>query len=279
MKLLLEQIAQTCSDGMAQGQSWFATLDAAQIPANCPVDWQAQNVGWGNLLAGSNEGELPNLTCWLLPLSPATLQLTLDLAAINPHCCTWLASDWGLEAITAYWSRASDVALPEGKSGLLRFYDPCVLLNLHAVLSKGQWRRLAAPLTQWLLIDPAGQIQRFTLHERQVLRSGRLQLAEEQLEALNRANRAHHLIAELAANEHIALDLTNFALYRHIAQACRMLAAAGIDELNLQYQFTAMTLDWPEEKMRDPLLAKLLPEVPSGKRDVFEVIEFVENAA
>ncbi|WP_293936921.1 DUF4123 domain-containing protein [Iodobacter sp.] len=270
---MLNEIQTTVLTSLAQGEKWYATLDASQIPALQQAEWKNQQAAWRNLLEGSAEGTQPDLTAWLLPLTQSSLEFTLNLSIDYPHAVTWLNSQWSIDEIAGYWCILSDVKLPNGHTGLCRFYDPCVLAQLERALSKPQWQRLLAPVTQWIYLDPFGQVKQQQPQPLLIKRASSLHLKQKQLDLLNKENRPHWLIAQLMANEHVPLERNNFGLFARVHDSVQLLEQYGLNRAEQQYTFCALTLDWDVSCFHSPRLNANLALVAKRKIDLLDAIE------
>lgn len=269
---MFDQIKNTIQSALDQGQHWYATLDASQIPASQQATWESQRATWRNLLEGTPEGDQVDLTAWLLPLTQSNLEFTLNLSATYPHALTWLSSEWSINEIAAYWGALSDISLPHGRTGLCRFYDPCVLIQLEAVLSKPQWQRLLAPITQWMYYDPFGHIKNLKSAPSQLKSKPTLSLNQQQLDLLKQSNRPHWLLAQLMANEYVPFERNNFALFARVHNSVQLLQQCGLNAAEQQYIFCALTMDWSPTTSSSPRLAEHLSLAAKGKVDLIEAI-------
>ncbi|MFC7519734.1 DUF4123 domain-containing protein [Xanthomonas populi] len=64
-------------------------------------------------------------------------------------CVSYLASPLAFEPVFAHLQSMLAMALPDGSSALLRFYDPRVMQRLRHVLSAAQLDGLTSPFTEW----------------------------------------------------------------------------------------------------------------------------------
>jgi hypothetical protein len=269
----LHALAEATSE--TESAAWFATIDAAQINRERNVDWQglAQGGGWGNLLGGTPEGEEPDLTCWLAPLTNETLRLTADLVQAHPFSCTWFQSRWPLNQIEDCWRQASNPRLPNGHSGLLRFYDPCVLLPLREILRPDQWRLVSAPILEWHCLDRAGALIHITAKPQPVRKSGQLSLRPDQMRQLEQAGRADKIILQMHVNEILAFDHDPFDSYGRVDTVLRLLDKYGLTRAQDQYLFSALTLDWPLGNFSSAELAHALATLDQHNGDLAQVVE------
>lgn len=254
--------------------NWFATLDAAQIAHDAGVDWAEYGAryDWKNLLYGTVEGEEPDLTCWLLPLTEETLKLTAELVKASPFSCTWLQSSWEIGDIATLWQQTSNPRLPNGQHALLRFYDPCVLLALRTVLTTNQWQTLSAPTVQWLYMGRDGLLASLSSPNKTVRRYGQLTLTADQLKQLQELGRADKLILQMQVNDHLPYPLDHFAAHKHVATALDLLNKHHIATIQDQYLFAALTLDWPLAHFASAPLDQALSRYGQETTDLSQIV-------
>lgn len=262
-------------DGTSPILPWFVTIDASQIGSQEGIDWAglAKRKAWGNLLAGSAEGEEHDLTCWLAPLDEETYQLAHSLLQRYPFSCTWLQSPWTFTQIAHYWQRTTNALLPNGHRGLLRFYDPCVLPHLATHLKPRQWQTITAPCQHWLYLDRFGRWQSITRTVKPRPAAPEVSLNQAQIDELNNSNREDWLIAHLMANEHLPQDADPFGSYERIHASVNALQRNGIKQPDQQYLFCAMTLQWPLQALLSEGLQQRLKLVGKGMLSLDEVAE------
>ena len=255
--------------------NWFATLDAAQLNHDTGIDWSdyAAKHEWKNLLGGTAEGEEADLTCWLAPLTDDILQLTAELTKTRPFSCTWLQSTWLVDDIAAFWQDTSNVRLPNGQYGLLRFYDPCVLRPLQNVLTPIQRRTLNSPVTQWLYIDREGLLANLASPHKTLRKHGQLTLNNKQLKQLQEAGEADGIILQMQVNDHLPVTHDPFATYRQINIALDLLKKHHITDVQEHYLFSVLTLDWPLEHFDSEALNQALAGFQQKTTDLTQIIE------
>jgi Domain of unknown function (DUF4123) len=61
----------------------------------------------------------------------------------------WIEAEAETAAVLNHLRQHLDVALPGGRTALLRFYDPRVLAALAEVLDHAQWAALCGPILRW----------------------------------------------------------------------------------------------------------------------------------
>lgn len=255
-------------------QAWFATIDAAQVSHDKNIEWQplAEQNGWGNLLGGSREGKEPDLTCWLAPLTESVFAQTTELVRYHPYACTWFLSHWPIHKIGALWQQASNVRLPNGQHGLLRFYDPCVLLPLRDVLREHNWRLLCAPIVDWCYLDRQGKLAVLENKPGPILSPRQFSLNEEQVWLLKQAGRVDRFILQMQADEILPPKHDPFAVFGHVSQVLEVLEKNGISKRRPQYQFVAMTLDWPRQHFKTEGLEQALSRFDQGTDDLLQFV-------
>ena len=250
--------------------AWFVTIDTSQVKSQLNINWEdlSKKLHWRNLLHGTAEGQEPDLTCWLAPLSEETLQLTAELIRKQPFCCTWLQSIWTIDEIASYWQHAANPLLPDLNKGLLRFYDTCVMAALQTALTPQQWQKLTAPLIQWLHINRNGNLATIAAPVQEVSRNGQFTLSKGQLNQLQKAGQTDNIIFLLQKDELLPEAHDPFSTYRQINTALALLNKHNITKRQEQYLFSALTLDWPLAHFANPKLDEALSRMKPGEIDL-----------
>ncbi|KFF47618.1 hypothetical protein GY26_19355 [Gammaproteobacteria bacterium MFB021] len=90
----------------------------------------------------------------------------LPVSLLEPVAfCGWLISKQALFTIAGYLRRQLDQKTPEGKSALLRFYDPRVMGRLTRILDRSQLSALLGPIDQWIHFDNGRTLQWLDPHQ------------------------------------------------------------------------------------------------------------------
>jgi hypothetical protein len=92
------------------------------------------------------DAELAAAGGWLIEPGRAVLP-PLDVPGDSPLC--WLDSVAPAGDLLLHLRQQLDVALPDGRTALLRWYDPRVLATLADVLEPAQWAALCGPIRRW----------------------------------------------------------------------------------------------------------------------------------
>jgi hypothetical protein len=257
--------------------NWFMLVDAAQYPHNDSIDWgrEAQYGRWGNLLLANPEGQEPDLTAWLVPVSGASHGLDLpgwvDLEA-RPFATTWIQSPYTLYQLTYHWQRLVDVYLPKKKLGMLRFHDGCALQHLMGVLDADQWDSLSAPVRHWIYCDREGTVQAKSREPAPALASFPLELDEEQLALLKRATHVDRIILDLKVAEWIAPDIDVFEAQALVSPRVRIAEQCDIFDLQRQFEVVATTLEWDAECLASSELTSRLQAASSSGDSIVDVL-------
>ncbi|OWY28897.1 DUF4123 domain-containing protein [Herbaspirillum robiniae] len=108
------------------------------------------------LLRGTADSALADAGPWLIDLQTAGAALItqierLELAA---HAVTWLIAPLDIEALAAMLRQRLDVQLPDGRTAMLRFWDPRVLATIAQDMNDDQRRQFFGDIVEWhLLLD------------------------------------------------------------------------------------------------------------------------------
>lgn len=258
---------------------WFVTIDASQISGEPMVDWQAyaSQLHWSNLLKGTSEGEEADLTCWLAPLNEQILKLSIEISQLHPFSCTWFNSQWDKESIGRYWQLTTQVNLPNGKYGLFRFYDACILTPLQQILTPNQWLALSAPVERWSYIDRKGQLTELTQVAQKTKSPSQISLNPTQILALKEAGLADSIILTMQVNEHLPTNYDRFATYQQVAAAIKLLKQYQVNDHQQQYIFSQLTQTWQPEDFIAPEVVQYIARIQDGA-DIIEMTEAANTA-
>lgn len=274
MNTLAEQLQAIIksSPSLESGQ-WFASIDAAQVTLQHQVDWESVSelLGWQNLLAGMEEGQSPDLTCWIAPLNESTLQLTTAFSQQSPFACTWFKSDWSLSDIIHQWHEAANVHLTDDRRVLLRFYDAAVLKPLSLILSSQQWQSLSAPTQTWLYINRSGILSGLGVKQASPKAPSKFVLTALQSQLLEQAGAVDHTMYRLQRDGYLSDMAHDYAAYQHVSLALQTLKAHGIFNQHDQYTFCHLTLWWKHEDFSSHIVSVYLSRVRKERADIAQM--------
>lgn len=140
---------------LAETLPLFATVDLASAPNALR---QLGNLGAhvGCLLDGALVEDGESVAPWLIALDrpgqPDLLERTVDIAMRAP-AVTWIASDLPARELLQRLQSRVDVALRQGDSLLLRYYDPRLLGELLGCLKAKQREHFLAVGQRWMVLD------------------------------------------------------------------------------------------------------------------------------
>jgi hypothetical protein len=108
------------------------------------------------LFDGTPDAALAHAGPWLVDaeLAKASLVATLGQLEQDDHAVTWLIAPQNLEGLTQLLQLRLNTHLPDGRTALVRFWDPRVLVNLVEIMTAGQRAEFFAHIHEWhLLLD------------------------------------------------------------------------------------------------------------------------------
>lgn len=106
------------------------------------------------LFDGTPDAPLAHAGPWLVDAQrsdPLQMEELIALEQAAPSV-TWLMSSLGLGELARLLSQRLDTRLPDGRTALVRFYDPRVLVSLAEVLDGHQREEFFAHIHEWHLL-------------------------------------------------------------------------------------------------------------------------------
>ena len=136
----------------------YALVDGAQYSAQLgkPLTVHA---GLYPLFAGTPDAALAHAGPWLVDVELADSALIAVLAALElaAPAVTWLIAQQDLDGLAQLLQLLLDAELPDGRTALLRFWDPRVLFNLAELLDPSQRETFFAHIHEWHLMHKGQQ--------------------------------------------------------------------------------------------------------------------------
>lgn len=131
----------------------YALVDGVQYRERLGEPCTARE-GCYSLFADTPDAALAHAGPWLIDAAQAEGALvdaliTLEQAA---PAVTWLIATQTLEGLAQLLQLNLDVALPDGRTALVRFWDPRVLATLAEVLEPGQRETFFGHIHEWHLL-------------------------------------------------------------------------------------------------------------------------------
>lgn len=131
------------------------------------VQYQAQlckrlhpSIGLFPLFAQTRDAALSHAGPWLVDTAIADEATMAELSTLerNAPSLTWLIAPQDLEGLGQLLQLRLDVILPDGRSALLRFWDPRVLVNLARTLDASQREELFGHIHEWHLLHEGRRV-------------------------------------------------------------------------------------------------------------------------
>lgn len=116
--------------------------------------------GFHSLFAGTLDEELAHAGPWLVDTEQVGATLVDQLAAMEQAApaVSWLIASQTLEGLVQLLQLNLDIELPDGRTALLRFWDPRVLVNLAEVLDSAQRETFFAHIHEWHLLHQGQRV-------------------------------------------------------------------------------------------------------------------------
>jgi hypothetical protein len=131
----------------------YALVDGVQYQTQLCKRFQPGS-GLFPLFAGTSDAALAHAGPWLVDVALAGESMVAELAALEREApsLTWLIAPQDLEGLGQLLQLRLDVNLPDGRSALLRFWDPRVLVNLARTLDGAQREEFFGHIHEWHLL-------------------------------------------------------------------------------------------------------------------------------
>lgn len=137
----------------------YALVDGLQFCAQFGQPFSAGN-GFASLFAGTADEALAHAGPWLIDAEQVGEELVADLAALEQTLpsTSWLIAHQTLEGLAQLLQLNLNTELPDGRTALLRFWDPRVLITLAEVLEPTQRETFFAHIHEWHLLSKGQRV-------------------------------------------------------------------------------------------------------------------------
>lgn len=131
----------------------YALLDGAQYQTQHNKRLLA-GTGLFPLFKGTPDAGLSHAGPWLVDVASVAESFVEELTALerDTPSLSWLISPQDLDGLAQLLQLRLEVRLPDGRSALLRFWDPRVLANLAQTLDAGQREEFFSHIYEWHLL-------------------------------------------------------------------------------------------------------------------------------
>ena len=131
----------------------YALVDGAQYQTQRGEPLQA-GAGLCALFSGTPDAVLAHAGPWLVNAEQAGEALTADLARLEKQApaVTWMLAVQDLQGLAQLLQFNLNTQLPDGRTALLRYWDPRVLVTLAEVLGPEQRKAFFAHIHEWHLL-------------------------------------------------------------------------------------------------------------------------------
>jgi len=137
----------------------YALVDGVQYQAQLCKRLHPSS-GLFPLFAQTRDAALSHAGPWLVDMAIADEATMAELSTLerNAPSLTWLIAPQDLEGLGQLLQLRLDVILPDGRSALLRFWDPRVLVNLARTLDASQREELFGHIHEWHLLHEGRRV-------------------------------------------------------------------------------------------------------------------------
>ncbi|OEZ48580.1 hypothetical protein JAB1_31900 [Janthinobacterium sp. MP5059B] len=131
----------------------YALVDGAQYRTQIGTSLTTRE-GCHSLFAGTPDAALAHAGPWLVDAEQASDALFDALVSLEhaAPAVTWLIAPQTITGLAQLLQLNLDTALPDGRTALLRFWDPRVLISLAELLEPGQREVFFGHIHEWHLL-------------------------------------------------------------------------------------------------------------------------------
>lgn len=131
----------------------YALIDGLQYQDRRGLPLAVQT-GYRPLFAGTSDEPLNHAGPWLVDVEALGQEQVDDLARLEfeAPAVTWVIAPQDLEGLAQLMQLRLDIGLPDGRTALLRFWDPRVLASLAQLLDEAQRVEFFAHIEEWHLL-------------------------------------------------------------------------------------------------------------------------------
>lgn len=131
----------------------YALVDGVQYRERFGEPCTARQ-GFYSLFAGTPDAALAHAGPWLIDAGQADGALVDALTTLEQQApaVTWLIAPQTLDGLAQLLQLNLDMALPDGRTALVRFWDPRVLATLAEMLEPGQRETFFGHVHEWHLL-------------------------------------------------------------------------------------------------------------------------------
>ncbi len=137
----------------------YALVEGAQYRAHFGEPC-VPRAGFRSLFAGTQDAALAHAGPWLIDAEQVGAEFVEALAALEraAPAVSWLIAPQTLEGLAQLLQLNLDIELPDGRSALLRFWDPRVMVSLAEVLDPAQRETFFAHIHEWHLLHKGQRV-------------------------------------------------------------------------------------------------------------------------
>lgn len=137
----------------------YALVDGVQFRTQFGEPCSARN-GFASLFAGTEDEALAHAGPWLIDIGQVGSALVDGLNELEQTApaVTWLIAHQTLEGLAQLLQLNLNTELPDGRTALLRFWDPRVLITLAEVLDASQRETFFAHIDEWHLLSKGQRV-------------------------------------------------------------------------------------------------------------------------
>ncbi len=138
----------------------YALIDGAKYAERFGESLAAVGGRCHSLFDGTGDAALSDAGPWLLDTAQVTAQQLAELVQLEQDApaLSWLIAPQTLEGLAQLLALRLDMCLPDGRTALLRFWDPRVLVSLAEVLDDVQRQEFFAHIDEWHMLHEGRRV-------------------------------------------------------------------------------------------------------------------------
>lgn len=131
----------------------YALIDGAQYQTQ-RGERLVSKPGFYSLFEGTQDAALAHAGPWLVDVEHLDETFLTDIAALEQEApaVSWMIASQSLQGLAQLLQLNLDTRMPDGRTALLRFWDPRVLVSLSEVLSSEQRQTFFGHFHEWHLL-------------------------------------------------------------------------------------------------------------------------------
>lgn len=138
----------------------YALVDGVQYRSQCGESLSEED-GILSLFSGTTDAALAHAGPWLVDVEQIGSPMMDKLRAVEEASpgVSWLIVQQTVDGLAQLLQLKLDAELPDGRTALIRFWDPRVLVSLAEVLNPTQREAFFGHIHEWLLLHEGRRVR------------------------------------------------------------------------------------------------------------------------